>query len=88
MTIQPIQPNKPQPTFGNIYKETIKTRYGKCIFGNSRGYDYSVYIQQDKRTGNIESKLYYVAKNNKWVKSFLRFFSNNKVYKEIRSYGK
>jgi hypothetical protein len=27
-------------------------------------------------------------KDNKWVKSILRFFSGNKVYKELRSQAK
>ena len=85
MKIQPIM-NKPQPTFGNkIYQYTKRTFYGKCIHGQSRGFDYDVYVATDKRTGNIEHKLYYVMKKNKWVKSVLRFFSNNKVYKEFRS---
>lgn len=75
--------------FKGIYKYTKLTSYGKCIHGKSaRGFDYDVFIAEDKRTGNVMHKLYYVAKDNKWVKSFLRFFSGNKAYKEIRSQAK
>ena len=89
MNVPPIQTNKPQPTFRNIYKYTKQTSYGKCIHGKSaKGLDYDVYIDNDKRTGNVMYKLYYVSKNNKWVKSVLRFFSDNKAYKEIRSEAK
>ena len=79
-----IQPTNNQ-NFNGIYKFTKNTSYGKCIYGKSRGYDYNVYTAVDERTGNIIHKLYYVTKKNKWVKSVLRFFSNNKVYKEFRS---
>lgn len=89
MRIQPTQTNKPQPTFGNkIYQFTKYTSYGKCIHGQSRGFDYDVYVAKDKRTGNIAYKLYYITKDNKWVKSFLKFFSNNKLHKEVRSVAK
>lgn len=65
------------------------TSYGKCIHGHSkRGLDYDVYVAEDKRTGDIEHKLYYVVKDNKFVKSVLRFFSGNKVYKELRGQAK
>ena len=88
MKIQPTT-NKPQPTFGNkIYQYTKATSYGKCIHGQSRGFDYDVYVVENKQTGNIEQKLYYITKDNKWVKSFLRFFSGNKLHKEIKSYNK
>ena len=88
MQIQPTT-NKPQPTFGNkIYQFTKPMTYGRCIHGSNRGFDYDVYVSTDKRTGNIEHKLYYITKKNKWVKSILRFFSGNKVYKELRSQAK
>lgn len=88
MQIQPIT-NKPEPTFGNkIYQFTKAMTYGRCIHGSNRGLDYDVYVSIDNRTGNIEHKLYYISKNNKWVKSILRFFSGNKVYKELRSQAK
>ena len=88
MKIQPTT-NKPQPTFGNkIYQFTKTTSYGKCIHGQSRGFDYDVYVAKDKRTGNITHKLYYVMKDNQFIKSFLRFFSKNKLYKEVRSVAK
>lgn len=88
MEIQPIT-NKPKPTFGNkIYQYTKVTSYGKCIHGQSRGFDYDVYVVENKQTGNIEQKLYYITKDNKWIKSFLRFFSGNKFHKEVKSYNK
>lgn len=88
MQIQPTT-NKPQPTFGNkIYQFTKTMTYGRCIHGGNRGLDYDIYVSIDKRTGNIEHKLYYISKNNRWVKSILRFFSGNKVYKELRSQAK
>lgn len=82
-----IQPTNNTFTSKNTVIQYIKqTSYGKCIHGKSkRGFDYDVYVSTDKRTGNVAHKLYYVTKDNKWVKSFLRFFSNNKAYKEIRS---
>lgn len=79
-----IQPTNNQ-SFNGIYKYTKLTSYGKCIHGGNRGYDYSVYTSVDEHTGDVVHKLYYVTKNNKWVKSVLRFFSGNKVYKELRS---
>jgi hypothetical protein len=66
-----------------------QTSYGKCIHGKSaRGFDYDVFVSTDESTGNVVHKLYCVTKNNKWVKSFLRFFSDNKAYKELRSQTK
>ena len=89
MKPQPIQPNKPQPTFGNkIYQFTKYTSYGKCIHGGNRGFDYDVYVATDERTGNVVHKLYYVTKDNKFIKSILRFFSGNKVYKELKAQAK
>jgi hypothetical protein len=82
-----VQPTNNQ-NFNGIYKFTKATSYGRCIHGSSRGFDYDVYVDNDKRTGNVMYKLYYVSKNNKFVKSVLRFFSNNKVYKEFRSQAK
>ena len=74
----------------NTIIECIKpTSYGKCIHGKSaRGLDYDVYVSTDKSTGNVEHKLYCVFKDNKWVKSFLRYFSENKLSKELRSQTK
>jgi hypothetical protein len=81
-----IQPTNNQ-NFNGIYKFTKLTSYGKCIYGSSRGYNYSVHVAMDK-ANNVQHKLYYVTKNNKWVKSILRFFSGNKAYKELRSEAK
>jgi len=74
----------------NTVIEYIKqTSYGKCIHGRSkRGLDYDVYVAENKQTKNIEHKLYYVSKNNKFIKSILRFFSDNKAYKELKSESK
>lgn len=86
-----IQPTNNQNFNGkNTVIQYIKqTSYGRCIHGKSaRGFDYDVYVAQDEQTGNIAHKLYYVAKDNKFIKSVLRFFSNNKVYKEIRGQAK
>ena len=71
MHIQPIQPNKPQPSFG-IYRGTRITSYGKCISGRYRGYNIEIYDdKQDK------AKLYYVSDNAmKWVKSKLVYLDN------------
>lgn len=86
MKVQPTQTNKPQPTFGNIYKYTKQTSYGKCIHGQSRGFDYDVYVDSNKK--NVFYKLYTVYKDKKWVKSFLRYFSDNKLRKEVNSVAK
>jgi hypothetical protein len=56
--------------------------------GSNRGLDYDVYVSINKVTGNVEHKLYYITKDNKWVKSILRFFSGNKVCRELRSQAK
>lgn len=87
MKVQPTTTNKPQPTFGNkIYKYTKPTSYGKCIHGHSkRGFDYDVYVDNNGGGKNVMYKLYYITKDNKWVKSILKFFSGNKVYKEVKS---
>lgn len=87
MKVQPTQTNKPQPTFGNkIYRYSKKTCYGRRINGSSRGFEYDVYV--DGNGKNIFYKLYTVYKDDKWLKSFLRFFSGNKLHKEVRSVAK
>ena len=80
-----------QPTnqsFNGIYKYTKLTSYGKCIHGTNRGFDYDVFVAEDKHTGDIKHKLYYVTKDNKFIKSALRFFNKNKAYKELRGQAK
>lgn len=87
MKVQPTQTNKPQPTFGTkIYKSTKKTYYGRRIMGGIRDLEYDVYVDDNGK--NVFYKLYTVFKNDKWVKSFLRYFSGNKLHKEIRSAAK
>lgn len=71
-----------------ILQSVIKTSYGKILKGSSRGYDYGVYISESKDQKNIEHKLYYVSRNGQWVKSFLKFYSNNQQYKAITSKAK
>ena len=85
-----IQPTNQNFNGKNTVIQYIKpTSYGKCIHGKSvRGFDYNVYVAEDKRTGNVEHKLYCVFKDNKFIKSVLKFFSGNKVYKELRSQTK
>ena len=82
-----IQPTNNQ-NFNGIYKYTKLTSYGRCIHGENNGKSYDVYVSVNKATGNIEHKLYYITKNNRWFKSILRLFSNNKAYKELRSQAK
>ncbi len=71
----------------NTVIEYIKqTSYGKCIHGkSSKGLDYDVYVAENKQTKNVEHKLYCVFKDGNWIKSFLRYFSGNKLSKELRS---
>lgn len=79
---------KIQPTnqsFNGIYKYTKFTSYGKRIHGISNGLDYDVYIKENQVSKNIEHKLYCVFKEGNWIKSFLRFFNDNKLSKELRS---
>ena len=74
----------------NTVIERIKlTPYGKCIHGKSvKGLDYDVYVAKNEQTGNIEHKLYCIYKDGNWIKSFLRYFSDNKLSKELRSQAK
>lgn len=79
MQIQPIQPNKPQPSFG-VYRGMRKTTYGKCIYGKYK--DYNIEIYDDKQDN---AKLYYVSDNMyKWIKSKLVYLDNG-IKRVIRS---
>lgn len=80
-----IQPTDNISFNAKIYKFTKYTSYGRRIHGVSKGQDYDVYVGQDQRTGRIEHKLYCIFKDNKWQKSFLRYFSGDKLSKELRS---
>lgn len=87
MKVEPLPPNS--PTFGNkIFTKVIKTSYGKHIKGNSRGYDYDVYIRENPETKDIIHKLYYVRKDGNWIKSRLLYFEDNKIVQAIRSKAK
>lgn len=79
------QIKQPQPSFGvRIYKSTKTTYYGRRIRGGTPdGKEYDVYV--DGNDKSIFYKLYTVYKDDKWVKSFLRYFSGNKLHKEIKS---
>ena len=74
--------------FNGTYKFTKPTSYGRRIHGESRGCDLDVYIKENDISKEVEHKLYCVFKEGSWVKSFLRYFSDNKLYKEIRSQAK
>lgn len=88
MKIQPLRHPSPNPIpFKGIINTSI-TSYGKRIRGKSRDLNYDVYIKDDVLTGEVEYKLYYITKDNKWIKSFLRYFKGNKLIKEIRSEAK
>jgi hypothetical protein len=47
-----------------------------------------VYIKENPVSKEVEHKLYCVFKDGNWVKSFLRYFSGDKLHKEIRSVAK
>ena len=72
MKTQPIT-NKPQLSFG-IYKRTKITSYGKCTYGNYKGYNIEIYDDiKDK------AKLYYVSDNiRRWIKYKLKCIVNGK----------
>ncbi len=71
MKIQPIQPTKPQPSFG-IYLKTRKTAYGHCDIGKLKGYNIEIYHDYDTK-----SKLTYVSDMlRNWVKSKLVYFEH------------
>lgn len=67
------------PSFG-IYKGIKRTSYGKCTYGNYKGYNIEIYDDvKDK------AKLYYVSDNiRRWVKSKLVYLDNG-IKKIIRS---
>jgi hypothetical protein len=83
MHIQPIQPNKRQPSFG-IYKGCKKTSYGQYTWGIYK--DYKIEIYDAKKYGQ---KLQYVSNNNtlRWVWSKLKYFQDG-IKKVIRSKAK
>ena len=80
MQIQPIRHPSPNPISFGIYKNTRITPYGKCTYGNYKGYNIEIYDDvKDK------AKLYYVSDNiRRWVKSKLIFFRDG-IRKIIRS---
>lgn len=82
MQIQPIQPNKPQPTFG-VFLRARKTAYGHCDIGKYKGNNIEIYHDYKDKT-----KLYYVSDSvRKWIKSKLIYFENG-IKKVVRSENK
>jgi len=69
MDIEPIKNPKPI-TFG-VYKKTIVTNYGNKLVGVYRGK--RITVHNDLRDN---TKMIYVEKANKWIKSKLIFFKN------------
>jgi len=81
--IQPIQPNKPEPSFG-IYMKTKKTQYGYWDYGIYKGHKISIFHDNRDNT-----KLQYVSHNElgTWIKSKLEYFVDG-VRKILRSEAK
>lgn len=81
MGITPIEPNKPQLTFG-ILQEYRNTSYGKYTKGIFKGYKIEIFDATEKHN----QKLHYVSDNKllNWVKSKLIYFQNG-VKKVVRS---
>lgn len=71
---------KIQPISFGIYKGTRITNYGKCIYGEYKGYNIEIYDDEIDK-----AKLYYVSNNiRKWIKSKLIYLDNG-IKKIIRS---
>ena len=83
MNVPPIQPNKPQPTFG-ILKGYKKTPFGEYTWGEYKGY--KIEILDAKK---YNQKLQYVSNNQtlKWIESKLRYFQDG-IKRIIRSKAK
>lgn len=83
MNVPPIQPNKPQPTFG-ILKGYKKTPYGEYTWGVYKGYKIEIF---DAKKYN--QKLQYVSENNtlRWVWSKLKYVQDG-IKRIIRSKAK
>ena len=83
MNAPPIQPNKPQPTFG-ILKGYKKTPYGQYTWGIYKGYKIEIF---DAKKYN--QKLQYVSENNtlRWVWSKLKYVQDG-IRKISRSKAK
>lgn len=83
MNVPPIQPIKPQPTFG-ILKGYKKTPYGEYTWGEYKGYKIEIFDAKKS-----QQKLIYVSDNKllKWIKSKLRYFQDG-IKRIIRSKAK
>lgn len=83
MNVPPIQPNKPQPTFG-ILKGYKKTPFGEYTWGEYKGYKIEIF---DAKKYN--QKLQYVSENNtlRWVWSKLKYVQDG-IRKISRSEAK
>ena len=81
MKIQPIQQSN--PSFG-VHIVTRTTSYGNRATGLLKNCTLDVYTVTEN--GELTQKLYYLSdKLGNWVKSKLKFYKGNKVYKVIRS---
>ena len=83
MNVPPIQPNKPQPTFG-ILKGYKKTPYGEYTWGEFKGHKIEIYDAY-----KYNQKLQYVSENNtlRWVWSKLKYVQDG-IKRIIRSKAK
>ena len=74
-----IERIKDTTSFG-IYKGTQKTYYGKVDSGVFKDKVIDIYTAYNS-DGSLKHKLYYITDiANKWVKSKLKFFKDNKCY--------
>lgn len=71
MVIEPVGKPKPKPIPFRVYKRTIITNYGNKLVGEYRGK--IITVHNDLRDN---TRMIYVEKANKWIKSKLIFFKN------------
>ena len=83
MNVPPIQPNKPQPTFG-ILKGYKKTPYGQYTWGEFKGHKIEIYDAY-----KYNQKLQYVSNSqtSNWVQSKLKYIQDG-IIKIMRSKAK
>ena len=83
MNVPPIQPNKPQPTFG-ILKGYKKTPYGQYTWGEFKGHKIEIYDAY-----KYNQKLQYVSNSqtSSWVQSKLKYIQDG-IIKIMRSKAK
>ena len=83
MNVPPIQPIKPQPTFG-ILKGYKKTPYGEYTWGEFKGHKIEIYDAY-----KYNQKLQYVSNSqtSNWVQSKLKYIQDG-IKKIMRSKAK